>query len=425
MSSPLVVDWDECTEFHQALRMRTPAVVHATAMVVSMLVATAVSWMAITRANLVVQVEGRVRPVTRLADNFGDFNEELSCEVGGRVKEVLVREGDEIKRGDVLLRMDTTRVDYRIAKLKETIGAGEDELARLNRYAEALAAQATSEEKKRVAELEAAGEHVERARQRRTSQIYLAKIELKQALQTQERMRKLAPQRAVTEEELQAATKRTDEAIEKLRQSELPVEKKSLEVAARALEVGRRDAEVARQDLEMQRAKKVAEVRTARLELSSLELDREQSVVHAPTSGLITTVEIRVGDLLKPGKVGIAMAWQRGFQFEAVVPDAEVAHLTPGLACRVKLDAYDYQKYGTLPGTLTAIAPDSEVKEGPLSTQSAVYKLKIALPEEQVARGDHHGQIKLGMTGRAEIVTGRESILMIFIKKIRQTISLG
>ena len=44
---------------------------------------------------------------------------------------------------------------------------------------------------------------------------------------------------------------------------------------------------------------------------------------------------------------------------------------------------------------------------------------------DEVGRGDFRGQIKLGMAGQGEIVTGQETILALLLKKIRQSISLG
>ena len=42
----------------------------------------------------------------------------------------------------------------------------------------------------------------------------------------------------------------------------------------------------------------------------------------------------------------------------------------------------------------------------------------------EVGRGDLRGQVKLGMTGQADIVTDRETLLALFLKQIRQAISL-
>jgi hypothetical protein len=92
------------------------------------------------------------------------------------------------------------------------------------------------------------------------------------------------------------------------------------------------------------------------------------------------------------------------------------------MPARVKLDAYDYQRYGTAAGTVVFIAPDSGVSGGQLA---AVYLVKIQLAGAEVGIGNFRGHIKLGMTGQAEVVTGQERLLSLLVKKIHQTISLG
>jgi multidrug efflux pump subunit AcrA (membrane-fusion protein) len=89
---------------------------------------------------------------------------------------------------------------------------------------------------------------------------------------------------------------------------------------------------------------------------------------------------------------------------------------------RIKLDAYDYQRYGTVAGTVCFIAPDSTVPEG---AHAAVYLVRIAVEGDRVGRGEFQGQVKLGMSGQADIVTEQESLLALLLKRIRQTISLG
>jgi hypothetical protein len=51
--------------------------------------------------------------------------------------------------------------------------------------------------------------------------------------------------------------------------------------------------------------------------------------------------------------------------------------------------------------------------------------MKIQLEQEELGRGDMRGQVKLGMAGQVEVVTGQESILSLLVKRIHQTISLG
>jgi HlyD family secretion protein len=92
---------------------------------------------------------------------------------------------------------------------------------------------------------------------------------------------------------------------------------------------------------------------------------------------------------------------------------------------RVKLDAYDFQKYGTATGTVVFIAPDSHVPESEKGRSVPVYTIKVALDGDSVGRGADRGPIKLGMTGQAEIMTSKERILVLLVRSIRQSISLG
>ena len=119
-----------------------------------------------------------------------------------------------------------------------------------------------------------------------------------------------------------------------------------------------------RQELESEREAKRAEVEAGRMELANLELEREQAVIRAPIDGVVTAGDLKVGDLLEPGKPVVEIAAAAGFLFEAAVPSEEIGHLRVGMPARIKLDAYDYQRYGTLEGTVGFVSPDSGVPEG-------------------------------------------------------------
>ncbi len=425
MRNDLILDLAECTEFRRALRSRTPRIVHGTAILLALLLAAALTWMALTEANLVVRATGRVRPVSDHEDCSDDFSEEISCEVGGRVVALNVDEGDSVCRGDVLLRLDTTRVENEIAKLERTIRTGEEELEKLKHFDQLLTRQFESAKTKAEAELAEAEEQLSSARQHQAAEIRLAELELAKTQDAEVRTRKLATRQATTQAQLMEAVTLASKAQEQLREARLPVDQGRLNVLRSAVEFVQRECEVKNEELQIRRQAKHGEVEVARLELANLELDRDQAVVRAPSDAIVTAVKTKVGDIVEPGKLGISMVKQSGFQFEVAVPNSEIAHLRAGLPSRIKLDAYDYQKYGTLDGTLKMVAPDSQVAEGPEGTQVAMYKVEITLAEDRIGRGEHRGPIKLGMTGRAEIVTGRESILMLLVRRIRQSISLG
>jgi HlyD family secretion protein len=116
--------------------------------------------------------------------------------------------------------------------------------------------------------------------------------------------------------------------------------------------------------LELKRGLKQGELDAAQLELTNLEREREQAVLRSPLDGVVTAGDVKVGDVLEPGKVVLEIAERKGFRFEVAVPSEEMGQLQVGMRARVKLDAYDYQRYGTRAGTVCFISADSRVPRG-------------------------------------------------------------
>src|SRR5947209_20093906 len=140
MRKNLILDLADCTEFRQTLQARPPRIVHGTALLLATLLGTALLWAALTKADLVVRAAGRVRPVSTPKKVFNAGRADvLSASIGGRVLEVNFREGDEVRQGDVLIRLDTARLDNEIAKRKRTMQTGEGEVAQTVRLEELAA----------------------------------------------------------------------------------------------------------------------------------------------------------------------------------------------------------------------------------------------------------------------------------------------
>ncbi len=97
------------------------------------------------------------------------------------------------------------------------------------------------------------------------------------------------------------------------------------------------------------------------------------------------------------------------------------AHLRVGMPARIKLDPYDFQKYGVLEGNVSFISPDSNFGDKP---GRATYRVLVQPQSKEVGRGELRGAVKLGMTGQAELIVDEESLLSVLVKRVRQSISL-
>jgi multidrug resistance efflux pump len=417
MRTNLIRDLKDCNQFRQTIQSKPPRLVHGIVLVLAALLTAALLWAMYVRANLVVRAAGRVRPVTAPKKVYVARAENL----GGKVAAVHFTQGQEVRAGDLLLRLDTERLQNEIAKKRRTIQAGEEELEKSDDLEQLHQRQAEASRAKLEAEIAQALEEIKNNKQRLKAERELAEGELREAIREEASLRRLADLRAAAYTEVQKAGAKRLEAQQKIQKLQVPVEEGRVAVLRRALALAEQDSSVRSQELKIKRALKQAEVEAARLEVANLELDLQQAELRAPLNGVVTSSDVKIGDLVEPGKAVVEIAEQRGFCFELYVSSEEIANVKLGLPVKIKLEAFDFQKYGTVEGAVEFISPDSALIEG---RPGAVYLVRVKMNGEMVGRGDLTGPVKLGMAGQAEIVTGEESVLELLVKKIRQSVSL-
>ena len=215
------------------------------------------------------------------------------------------------------------------------------------------------------------------------------------------------------------------DAEQKLALAELPVELGKLEVLTHGVELVERKFTLDCAELESRRVAKRGEIDTAGKERANLILELERAVVRSPIEGMVVEGNPRVGDLVAAGDTVFAIARQQGFRFEVELLSADVGLLRPGMPAIVKFDAFDYQRYGTMIGTVTYLSPDSTPADPLQPKRGAAFVAKIDLSGDYVCRGEYRGAVKLGMSGRAEIVMERSNLLTILLRRLRSSISLN
>jgi len=435
MRNSVITDLADCTLFRQTLEARPPRIVHGTAFLLVSLMAAALIWAGLTHADLVVRGSGRVRTLEspyRLVNQVQ--SEMLSASAGGRVVEVNAREGDEVKRGAVLVRFDTERLDNEIVRQEQKIRLAENELAKFAQIEELQARQFEATRAKAQAELGLAVETLGRNKERQAAEMREIEAELTGAREDEARLIQLVAGRAAPRADLQSATTRRHALEKRLEKSRVQAEEGQLDTARKGMTLLERDHALRQEELDLKRSAKQTEVQSAKIELTNLMTQRQQAVLRAPVDGVVASGDVKIGDLVQPGKVVMEIAEEKGFVFEAVIPSEEIGLLRVGMPARIKLDAFDYQKYGVLPAVVKFISPDSGVAQSGSTApgadrgrgpQTPFYLVRLSLDSDQVGRGQFQGRAKLGMAGRVEIVTDQESLLSILVKKVRQSMSLG
>jgi multidrug resistance efflux pump len=418
MDMTKTINLADCLEFRQTLQARPPRVVHGAVLLLVVLMVAAGIWMTFTKADLVVRGVGRIRPVSTPSIVRVEAS---GNSAGFTVVEVRFRPGEEVHKGDVLIRLDTQQLENEISKAQKTIFAGESDVKKEADLLELLDRQFEAAAAKAEAELTRAQQEVKRAKDKQASEIRQATNEKRTAELELSRQRWLYGKGATSRADLEKAEAAANDAREKLTQASLPVDEGQVEILKKAAAAAKKDNAIKRQESEMRRENKNAEVEKAQKDLANLELQKEKSLVRATTDGVVTRGDVKVGDTLAAGKEVVEIAQRKGFVFEMAVTSEDLTHLKVGLPAKIRLDAFDHQKYGTLHGEVTFIAPDSEVRDG---QGAPTYLVKIRVGDEVLGPAGDRGDVQFGMTGQVDIVTGDDTILMLLAKKVRQTISL-
>lgn len=104
------------------------------------------------------------------------------------------------------------------------------------------------------------------------------------------------------------------------------------------------------------------------------------------------------------------------YVIEAEVKNSDIGFVELGQKVDVKIDTYDYQKYGILTGIVTYISPDAIENE----RQERIYKVQVML-EETDLEGTQLA-LSQGMECSVEIKTGRRRIIAFFLEPLTEAL---
>jgi multidrug efflux pump subunit AcrA (membrane-fusion protein) len=160
--------------------------------------------------------------------------------------------------------------------------------------------------------------------------------------------------------------------------------------------------------------------RIARLqsEIAAAELTLQHTTLTAPVSGIITTLGVRgSGEVLQPGQT-IATIAPTGVHLvvEAQLANKDIAFIEKGLPAKLKFDAFPFQDYGVVEGTVIEVSPDAQVDR----ESGSFYKVTIAPRKTEIAAKGKNVPLRPGLAVSAEIIVERKSILSLLLEPFRK-----
>ena len=150
-----------------------------------------------------------------------------------------------------------------------------------------------------------------------------------------------------------------------------------------------------------------ARVKAEKAGLSSLYADYAKRLIKAPIDGIVTEVNVEVGESVQMGKVIAIMNTKGKFEIVANISEVDIARLKVGNSVEVTLDAFPLEEVWS--GKVISVWPAEKVVEGVI-----FYETKIVFSEED-------DRLKSGMTANLEIESGRkDDVLRIPIMSLRE-----
>lgn len=387
-------------------------------------------WASLADIDEVTRGDGRAIPSSRL--------QKIQNLEGGIVSEVFVREGEIVKAGAPLLRLDDTRfrsnagesaadrfaLEARIQRLNAQL-SGADNLTLTPQIMEKSPDIANGE----IALFASVKQRIQSELDGLNEQLVQKKQELldfqAKAGQTR-RSLDLLQQEISMSEPLVAKGAISKVEILRLRRSEVDARGQldSINLAIpRAIAAVKEIENKVGETRDRYRSEALSELNTARTELTKTESSEKaiedrmnRTLVTSPVRGIVQQMMVNtIGGVIQPGSDLVEIVpLDDTLLIETKIRPQDIAFLHPGQEAIVKFTAYDYTIYGGLKAKLEQISPDTVTdKEG-----NSFYVVRLRTAKNHLGSDEHPLLIIPGMIASVDIITGKKTIMAYLLKPI-------
>jgi multidrug efflux pump subunit AcrA (membrane-fusion protein) len=343
---------------------------------VALLAVVLLAWLVVAKVDELAKARGEVQPLGRI--------QAVQSEEGGTVTELLVREGDSVRAGQTIAVLAEINVDKELDKATKQRTAFSVDLERQNAFIQGRQPDFSNFADR--PKLQAAGRSL---------------------YESQVASRNAGAREAA---ELRAELARFEEGVRRGVISEIRASETRQRLASIEARQQEQFAEAKREQGKLLEA--IAELDS---EIEALQKRRLRAEVVAPIDGIVKSLpSTRAGVVIQPGGV-VAEIVPTGETLivEAMVSPRDIGFVRVGQPTLVKVDSFDYSRFGAVDGSVKRVSPESDKMP---QTGAPFYKVEIALSKEYV--GDERRRLLPGMTVEVDITTGRKSILEYMLKPV-------
>lgn len=407
------------------------------AWVISSLIVVVFVYCVVAKVDIVVTADGSIVERTR--------SRIISATTTSKLLGFRVEEGDTVRAGDVLADLDEEFARAEVQRLEREFEDAKMEVVRADWILRSLdkagqripiqdSGMSADRWKRNVDLMKGTFEAYSMDLARREAVVAQKRAELSTAREMENRMRavlslsreregdlaKLAKEQVVSRHDaLNSRQDLTDKEGELLTQQRRLLE---LEEAVSVLTKERSSAEAAIRK-ELLEARRSGSEKVAQLdkELVKARAILEGCHLDAPIDGTVQQLALQlVGGVAMPGnQIMVVVPLKRNLQVEAKVLNQDVGFLVPGMRTNIKVAAFPFTKYGTIPGRLLQISNDAVVDE----KVGLVFTANASLERDVIRLENKSIRLSPGLQVAVEVRTGERRLIEYFLAPLLQKTS--
>jgi HlyD family secretion protein len=363
----------------------------------------------------------------------------------GVVREILVREGEEVGAGQVLVRMDARISDADGRTLFAELHRKRLQVRRIEAELAGVSLQRQADDPVELfiqteAQLQARRQAHADALGGEQATLLRAQHDLNSAIEVQEKLQKTLP---IYKGQADAWNKLASEgyagkllALERQRtymENEQDLRAQSQNVASLGALVAQSEKRIAqissnyRQQLQNERIETAALYHKLQQDWDKQQHRHSLLELKAPQAGIVKDLATHTpGTVVAPGTILLTLVpHDEPLVAEVWVGNADAGFVQADQKARVKIAAYPFQKYGLLDGTVRQVSADAQVRSDSSnlagrSVQDAAYRALITLASSHLE--SHSRQLRLvpGMQVSAEIHLGTRTVLEYLLSPVQK-----
>ena len=334
----------------------------------------------------------------------------------GRITELLIKEGDEVKAGDPMAKVSLDRNTGAGASTSEAVAAEMQNRRAIlekeqNQWRD-LGIQQVEQIRRRVRDLDSELTQIDR-------EMKLQEVRIKSAREQVERSHGLAGEK-----------KFVSEALVKQKQDEVTDQEIKLQALRRQRGQVDRDLGAARMEEPVIQMRSRAQVEQVSRQISELQEgmahneSKRETVIRAPMAGVVTNIAVNQGQsIAADSPMAMVIPKGSGMHVELLVPTRAIGFIKPGQEVMLRYEAFPYERFGQYGGRVTDIGRSvwtQGEKIGPLSAKEPVYRVDVKMDRQDVTALGQDFALRPGMLVNADLLLEKRTLLEWIFEPVMQ-----